>query len=151
MYTRNRGHLIDIQYDKRVKLFSKREHSAFNSKDFREYLLKNNITSIYLAGFLAEYCIFSTAKDALHNDFEVFLISDCIGTGDDVQHRKEQIFQELKASGASIVESNTLYSFGLAILYVFSTYPDFKIIYDIQLSKNCLNKDSGRRGGQSYF
>ena len=99
------GHAIDINADKSNIYFSKTQHSCFSSPAFIDHLKEQRVEELIICGFLAEYCVQATAIDALKNGYTVTLIRDCIGTGDDVQDKKEQMLLMLKEKGASIKES----------------------------------------------
>jgi len=90
------GHAIDIEADKLNITISKTQHSCFSSPAFISHLLEHRVDELIICGFLAEYCVQETAIDALKNGYPVTLIMDCIGTGDDVQNRKEQMLLALK-------------------------------------------------------
>jgi|ERR1700733_2721950 len=90
------GHKIDIPLDEAVIVVTKTEHSAFTSKSFTDHLKKQGYKKLFIAGFLAEYCVKETAADALKNGFEVLLINNCIGTGDLKQQDKIEVFEGLK-------------------------------------------------------
>ena len=98
------GHKIDkdLHLDEETMLIIKAEHSAFSSAHFKEYLKSKEIDTLVLCGFLAEYCVKQTALDAIVSGYKVDLPEDCIGTGDDVQHRKHQMLEELKQKGAAV-------------------------------------------------
>jgi nicotinamidase/pyrazinamidase len=96
------GHKIDIDKKDGCMYFSKSEHSAFSSFELRKYLNENGISKIYIAGFLAEYCVKQTAIDALKNNFHVTLLRDCIGTGDDVQKELNILFEEMENLGGVV-------------------------------------------------
>lgn len=99
------GHAIDIEADKSNIVITKSQHSCFSSPDFIAHLKEHNVGELIICGFLAEYCVQATAIDALENGYAVILIRDCIGTGDDVQIKKEQMLLTLKEKGAVIVDS----------------------------------------------
>jgi len=99
------GHKIDIDMDDSFKLISKTDHSCFSSDVFDQYLKNKKIIKLILAGFLAEYCVKQTAVDALDKGYEVSLLKDCIGTGDDVQYQKERMISVLLEKGATILDS----------------------------------------------
>jgi nicotinamidase-related amidase len=101
------GHDIDkdLHLDEETMLIMKAEHSAFTSGQFREYIKSKEIDTLVLCGFLAEYCVKQTALDAIESGYNVVLLDDCIGIGDDVQHRKHQVMQELKEKGATVRNS----------------------------------------------
>lgn len=101
------GHQLDIPLDNTIVVITKTEHSAFTSKLFVEHLKETGYKKLFIAGFLAEYCIKETATEALKNGFEVALIEDCIGTGDLKQHKKAEVLEQLKLQGAKML---TIYS-----------------------------------------
>lgn len=100
------GHKIDIEVDNTFTLIGKNNHSCFSPDDFKTYLETNSIDRIILCGFLPEYCVKQTAIDGLKNGYKVSLLRKCIGTGDDVQNRKEQMLIELADKGAEILGDN---------------------------------------------
>jgi nicotinamidase/pyrazinamidase len=99
------GHAIDIAADESNIFITKTQHSCFSSPDFTSHLKEHHIEELIICGFLAEYCVQATAMDALQNGYAVILIKDCIGTGDDVQIRKEQMLLTLQEKGAVIRDS----------------------------------------------
>ena len=98
------GHEIDIDRNDGYRYFTKKEHSTFTSSDFRRHLKNNDIKRIYIAGFLTEYCVRATAIDAIRNHFEVTLLCDCIGTGDDRQEQAEMACREVIYSGGHVAD-----------------------------------------------
>jgi nicotinamidase-related amidase len=96
------GHKTDIATDPAYTYVTKTQHSCFSSAGFIKHLKSNGITRLILCGFLAEYCVMQTALDALRLGYEVVLIKDSIGTGDDVQFRKDQMLISLEEQGASV-------------------------------------------------
>ena len=103
------GHEVDITIDDTIPIFIKSQHSCFSSDAFHLYLKNNAIEQLILCGFLAEYCVRQTALDGLDRGMRITLLQDCIGTGDDVQDRKEQMLVELKAKGAQLINSCDLF------------------------------------------
>ncbi len=99
------GHELDIESDPAYTFMTKTQHSCFSSAGFIHHLKRNGITKLILCGFLAEYCVMQTSLDALRLGYEVVLIQDSIGTGDDVQYRKEQMLISLREQGAAIQNS----------------------------------------------
>ncbi|MFQ6603289.1 cysteine hydrolase family protein [Flavobacterium sp. C3NV] len=100
------GHEIDIDFDDASQLISKTQHSSFSSEEFKSFLEDNQIRKLILCGFLAEYCIKQTAIDALEVGYEVVLLKEFIATGDDVQHRKEEMLADLEKRGATVIEDH---------------------------------------------
>ena len=101
------GHQIDkdLYLDEKTMLIIKAEHSAFSSRQFKEYIKREEIDTLILCGFLAEYCVKQTALDAIEAGYKVQLVEDCIGTGDDVQYRKQQMMEVLQQKGAKVTKS----------------------------------------------
>lgn len=97
------GHQIDadIIVKENTSIFIKQEHSCFSSSEFKEFVSKSDYENILICGFLADYCILQTSLDAIAAGYKVFLFKDAIGTGDDVQYRRENIFIELAKKAAS--------------------------------------------------
>lgn len=104
------GHELDkdLNLHQDSTLIVKTEHSAFSSEAFRAHLQRNDIDTLVICGFLAEYCVQQTALDALALGYMVHLPVDCIGTGDDVQHRKQQMLEDLRQKGAYLTSSGEL-------------------------------------------
>lgn len=100
------GHDLDIELPSLCKLIAKSHQSAFSSQEFVSFLQMNHLKRLVLCGFLAEYCVRSTLLDAIEHQYEVVVLEDCIGTGDDVQIRKKQMLDEFKRRGVSILNSN---------------------------------------------
>lgn len=101
------GHELDkdLNLGGELTFLVKGEHSAFSSAPFRPYLEQSGIDTLVVCGFLAEYCVQQTALDALASGYKVYLLEDCIGTGDDVQERKRQMLQQLQQRGAVVISS----------------------------------------------
>ena len=102
------GHKIDsdFQFDSAMRYFTKIQHSCFSSNEFKEYLKLKQIDNLFLSGFLSEYCVRQTALDALELGYKVYLIEDCIATGDDVQIRKKRTINELEIKGVIVLNSS---------------------------------------------
>ncbi len=101
------GHRIDkdLYLDEETMLIIKAEHSAFSSGQFKEYIKRKGIDTLVICGFLAEYCVKQTALNAIEAGYKVQLPEDCIGTGDDVQYRKQQMIEALRQKGAEVTNS----------------------------------------------
>ncbi|HOV13462.1 MAG TPA: isochorismatase family cysteine hydrolase [Spirochaetota bacterium] len=97
------GHEIDIIKKDKYLYFQKKDHSAFSEIDFKNFMKENSVKKIFIAGFLAEYCVKKTAIDALNNNIQIVLLKDCIGTGDDVKYRLYEVFDEIIELGGSIL------------------------------------------------
>jgi len=102
------GHKLDIAIECGHQLFYKTGHSAISSVELLQYLNTNKPKHVYIAGFLTEYCVKSTAMDFFASGYETILLSDCIGTGDDVQYRRHQMLEDLLECGIKIMHSTQL-------------------------------------------
>jgi nicotinamidase-related amidase len=100
-----RGHKIDIPVSNDFTLIAKTAQSAFSSAQFTAFVERNRISSFFLTGFLAEYCVRTTGEDALRNGKSLQLVTDAIATGDDVQYRLKETVEYLSAQGARILSS----------------------------------------------
>jgi nicotinamidase-related amidase len=102
------GHQIDIAVGSGSRIFVKEAHSCFSSPAFVQCLVQEKVGKLILGGFLAEYCVRATALDGLQQGYEILLLEDAIGTGDDVQHRKENLFRELSEAGAKLITTHSV-------------------------------------------
>lgn len=104
------GHRIDsdLALNDTYTILTKVEHSGFSSDDFVSYLQSTGTNTLFLCGFLAEYCVKQTALDAIQQGYTVYLIEDCIGTADDVQQRMQDMITVLQSKGAIVLQSNSL-------------------------------------------
>jgi nicotinamidase/pyrazinamidase len=71
-----------------------------------DYLKGKNISEVYVAGLAAEYCVYFTAEDALHEGFKTFFIEDAtraINTEDFEKAKKD-----LLNKGGYIIDSKSL-------------------------------------------
>lgn len=100
-----KGHEIDLDFDDSSILIPKTQHSSFSSQEFKNFLKKNQTRRLILCGFLAEYCIKQTALDALKEGYEIVLLKELIQTGDDMQHRIEEVLVNLESQGV-VVKGN---------------------------------------------
>lgn len=88
-----------------MAIFNKCAHSCFSSGDFQNLLAKSACDTLLLCGFLAEYCIRQTGLDATTAGYHVILVKDAIGTGDDVQYRREAVLEELAQKGCTLLDA----------------------------------------------
>ena len=104
------GHAFDtdLNFSLSNQYFIKNKHSAFSSSIFEKWMIPKKDKPLLICGFLAEYCVLQTAKDALLKQYKVTLVDDCIGTGDDVQWRKKIMFDNLIKEGAVISNSDLI-------------------------------------------
>lgn len=58
--------------------FAKKTFSAFGAPGLVDYLKGNGIEHLMIAGLETSICVYQTIMDALRNDFDVTILSDCI-------------------------------------------------------------------------
>ncbi|HEV7332501.1 MAG TPA: bifunctional nicotinamidase/pyrazinamidase [Flavisolibacter sp.] len=70
------------------------------------YLKGRGVTTVYLAGLAADYCVYFTAKDALAEDFAVFLIEDATRAIDEEGYQKAR--RDLLEKGGFLIKSSEI-------------------------------------------
>lgn len=60
----------------------KTRHSAFFGTELDDLLRTAGIDTVALCGLATNYCCDSTARDALHRDYRLVVLSDCVATFD---------------------------------------------------------------------
>lgn len=82
----------------------KEAYSGFEGTDLAERLHADNIKKIFITGVATDYCVKSTALDALKYRFEVYLIRDAVkGIKDD-----DTSIKDMRERGVKIIESKDL-------------------------------------------
>lgn len=99
------GHEISISSDLYTCSFSKTNHSAISSDELNLYLKSENIKRLFIAGFLPEYCVSSTARDAKQSGYQVYILQDCVGIADERIAVMEKILKELSYDGIVIINT----------------------------------------------
>jgi len=80
------------------------EHGQSTNLD--EFLLSHGVKDLFIAGVVLEYCVQSTAEDALKKHYNVWLIEDAIASFS--KESKEKILKDLQLKGAFITKSKEL-------------------------------------------
>lgn len=94
--------------DKRIKVegnnfFIKHISDSFSNKELNDFLVKNKINHLYIAGADAEYCVDKTIKGALNRKYKVSVIKDAIVTKTD-EGRNNKI-QDFSCLGVEILST----------------------------------------------
>jgi nicotinamidase-related amidase len=94
--------------DKRIKVegnnfFIKHISDSFSNKDLNDFLVKNKINHLYIAGADAEYCVDKTIKGALNRKYKISVIKDAIVTKTD-EGRNNKI-QDFSCLGVEILST----------------------------------------------
>ena len=85
-------------------------YSGFEATNIElsNYLKERGVSKLYLCGIALEYCVKSTALDALKEGFEVVLIRDAIANFAREQEKIVQEYEELQKAGAQIMLSHQI-------------------------------------------
>lgn len=76
------------------------------STGLADYLRGKEVKQVYLAGLAGDFCVFFSAKDALQENFETFLIEDASRAISSEGFRKAK--EEVIAKGGKIIQSREL-------------------------------------------
>jgi nicotinamidase/pyrazinamidase len=80
-------------------------YSAFEATnlDLSHWLRKNNIDTVCVTGIATEYCVFSTAMDAVRKGFQVYVVRDAVAAVNRQEGDQEQAFREMAAGEVKLV------------------------------------------------
>lgn len=84
----------------------KEAYSAFDGTDLAGWLRAHGVRRLFIGGLATDYCVKSTALDALAEGFEVVLIEDAVRAIDDVAGRKA--LELLRDRHATIARSDQI-------------------------------------------
>ena len=71
------------------------------------YLRERKVLKIFVCGLAADYCVYYTAKDAIKENFETYIIEDATRAIDAKDFEKAKV--EISALGGHLIKSNGLY------------------------------------------
>lgn len=82
-------------------------YSAFEATnmDLSYWLNKNNVDTVYVCGIATEYCVFSTAMDALKSGFKVKILTDAVAEIEVKEGDTDRTFEKMKKAGIELVSS----------------------------------------------
>lgn len=83
-------------------------HTA--STGLEEYLRKNGVETVYLAGLATDYCVKYSALDALKLGFEVYVIEDACKAVNLRPGEHERAIHEMHEAGAHIIRAHEINS-----------------------------------------
>jgi nicotinamidase/pyrazinamidase len=83
-------------------------YSAFEATtdDLDDYLRKRNIKELYLAGLTTEYCVKSTALDAIRKGYKTYVIANATAGVEAQPGDEQKAYHEMDIAGVKII--NTL-------------------------------------------
>lgn len=82
------------------------DNGHLKSTGLTDYLRGKEITQVYVAGLAADYCVYFTAKDALQEGFETYIIEDATRAISSEGFKKAKADVENK--GGKLVQSHSL-------------------------------------------
>ena len=88
------------------KKFEKMEFSLANNKQFNNALHKKKITNLIVCGIETHICIQQSVLDLLKKGFEVFLISDAMGSREKLDH--EISLKRMNNEGAILTTTESI-------------------------------------------
>lgn len=99
------------EFDSRLKIsgnniFTKGDKNSFSCSNFVEFLEKNSINHLYLAGLATDYCIKITSENAIKKGYQVTVVNDAVAAykcGD-----YEKSLQALSAKGVNVIASTEI-------------------------------------------
>lgn len=77
----------DLRPQKGEMVILKNRYSSFFETGLEEYLLKNGIETLVVAGVMTNICCESTARDAFFRDIHVKFVADATGTVKEDMHK----------------------------------------------------------------
>lgn len=83
------------------------DNGARKSTGLSGYLRERKIRKVFVCGLAADYCVAFTAKDALRENFDTFVIADA--TRPIYADGMKRAFDEIIGMGGQIIESANLY------------------------------------------
>lgn len=85
-------------------------YSAFEATnlDLAHWLKKHDVDKVYVTGIATEYCVMSTALDALQAGFPVHVITDAIAAVDQKTGDGEKALQDMQDRGIHLVTSGEI-------------------------------------------
>ncbi len=83
-------------------------YSAFEATNVKlvEFLKEKGITDLYISGIALEFCVKSSALDALRAGIRVFLIRDAIAIFSKQEEEIKKHYSEMEEAGAQIILSH---------------------------------------------
>lgn len=82
-------------------------YSAFEATniDLSHWLKKNGVDEVYITGIATEYCVMSTAIDAVQSGFKVNVITDAIAAVNQKEDDEENALQKMQGYNIRLVTS----------------------------------------------
>ncbi|KAL9640120.1 MAG: hypothetical protein Q9204_000837 [Flavoplaca sp. TL-2023a] len=88
------------------KVFVKQYYSAFTNTGLAEHLRSNGIVNVVIAGVSATNCVLAAAADAFFNEFEVFVLEDCVGASS--EELKSRAMEKMRYYGRVVSDLSNI-------------------------------------------
>ncbi len=85
-------------------------YSAFEatSADLADFLKKEKVEDLYVAGLATDYCVKATALDADKNGFETFVVEDAVAAVDKKPGDGEKALKAMARAGITLINSSEI-------------------------------------------
>lgn len=106
----------DLKIDAKDRIVSKGDnpreenYSSFHQTDLADWLCRQGVRRIFIAGLATDYCVFTSARDGLQAGFEVVVLEDAVAGVDVPPGSSARALQKLRDSGVHILSSGDLLS-----------------------------------------
>ncbi len=94
-----------IEFDTRYNLFSKRSFSCYKSSQLISEFRMKNIKKVMLCGVETHICILQSCLDLIDAGFEIHLLTDAIGSRNNIDHEMALIRMQEEGVKISTVEA----------------------------------------------
>lgn len=98
--------MLEVNEDKDY-VIKKRRYSGFFGTDLDLVLRENKIQNVIITGTKTNCCIRATVTDAYYLDYNVYVVSDCVATNDEVVN--EVHLTDIKKYFGKVVSSEELF------------------------------------------
>lgn len=98
--------MLEVNEDKDY-VIKKRRYSGFFGTDLDLILRENKIENVIITGTKTNCCIRATVTDAYYLDYNVYVVSDCVATNDEVVN--EVHLTDIKKYFGKVVSSEELF------------------------------------------
>jgi len=100
-----------VKIDDRIHLvseniFTKEIMDAFSNPELDNFLLKNQVNRLFIAGLDAAYCANKTTYAAYNRGYETFVVEDAIIS--ETSELKKEKLEEFRSAGVKIRKTNSL-------------------------------------------
>lgn len=89
-------------------IFTKYKGNALTSKEFSDFISKNEIQDFYIAGADAVACVKSTCYNLCKSNYGVYVLSDCITSYD--KKKIDEMLRYYESKGCKIIRLSALFS-----------------------------------------